>query len=128
MCYRGPGWALPRPFLYLELFFTIKKAWVVDAHAHIQRLVSVVTMATVFEECVTEDQLSVVHFCGQKDSMQKIFVKKCVMFTVGSVCRFKLFTTGSRNSLKDVRKSQMMPDQVALLRLRQKKLCSGWKS
>jgi hypothetical protein len=27
----------------------------------------------------------------------------------------------SRNSLKDVRKSQMMPDQVALLRLRQKK-------
>jgi hypothetical protein len=28
---------------------------------------------------------------------------------VGSVCRVKLFTTGSRNSLKDVRKSQMMP-------------------
>jgi hypothetical protein len=31
---------------------------------------------------------------------------------VGSVCRVKRFTTGSRNSLKDVRKSQMMPDQV----------------
>jgi hypothetical protein len=34
------------------------------------------------------------------------------MFTVGSVCRVKLFTAGCRNSLKDVRKSQMMRDQV----------------
>jgi hypothetical protein len=31
---------------------------------------------------------------------------------VGSVCRVKRFTTGSRNSLKDFRKSQMMPDQM----------------
>jgi hypothetical protein len=30
--------------------------------------------------------------------------------------------------LKDVQKLQMMPDQVALLRLRQKQLCSWWKS
>jgi hypothetical protein len=41
-------------------------------------------MATVLEECNTE---------------------------VGSVYRVKGFTTGSRNSLKDVRKSQTMPDQ-----------------
>jgi hypothetical protein len=34
------------------------------------------------------------------------------MFTVGSVCRVKRFTTASRDSLKDVRKSQMMPNQV----------------
>jgi hypothetical protein len=39
-------------------------------------------------------------------------IKKCFVFTVGSVIRVKQFTTGSRNSLKDVRKSQMMSDQV----------------
>jgi hypothetical protein len=44
--------------------------------------------------------------------MQRIFIKKYFLFTVGSVFRLKLFTTGSRNSLKDVRKSQMMPDQA----------------
>jgi hypothetical protein len=42
---------------------------VVDAHAHIQRLVLVVKMATVLEEYTTEEQRSVVPFCGQKDSM-----------------------------------------------------------
>jgi hypothetical protein len=44
--------------------------------------------------------------------MQRIFVKKCFLFTVGSVCRVKWFTAESRNYLMDVRKSQMMPDQV----------------
>jgi hypothetical protein len=34
------------------------------------------------------------------------------LFTVESVCRIKQFTTGPINSLKDVKKSQMMPDQV----------------
>jgi hypothetical protein len=33
-------------------------------------------------------------FCKQKDSMQRIFITKCFMFTVGSVCYVKLFTTG----------------------------------
>jgi hypothetical protein len=65
-------------------------------------------MVTVLEECSTEEQRSVV----QRDSMQRIFIKKCFLFTVGSVCHVKQFTTASRNSLKDVRKSQMMPDQV----------------
>jgi hypothetical protein len=36
-------------------------------------------------------------FCGQKDSVQKIFINKCFPFTVGSVCRVKRFTTWSRN-------------------------------
>jgi hypothetical protein len=40
------------------------------------------------------------------------FTNKCFLFTVGSVCRVKRFTTVSRNSLKDVRKSQTMPDQA----------------
>jgi hypothetical protein len=44
--------------------------------------------------------------------MQRIFIKRSFLFTVGSVCCIKRFTTGSRNSLEDVRKSQMMPDQV----------------
>jgi hypothetical protein len=44
--------------------------------------------------------------------MQRIFIKKCLLFTVRSVCRVKRFRTGYINSLKDVRKSQMMPDQV----------------
>jgi hypothetical protein len=44
--------------------------------------------------------------------MQRIFIKKRFVFTVGNVCRVKCFTTGSRNCLKDVRKSQMLPDQV----------------
>jgi hypothetical protein len=44
--------------------------------------------------------------------MQRIFIKKCFLFTVGSVCRVKGFTTGYINSLMDVRKSQMMTDQV----------------
>jgi hypothetical protein len=44
--------------------------------------------------------------------MQRIFTKECFLFMVGGVCRVKLFTTVSRYSLKDVQKSQMMPDQV----------------
>jgi hypothetical protein len=36
--------------------------YVADAHAHVQRLVSVVKMATVLEECTIEEQRSVV--CG----------------------------------------------------------------
>jgi hypothetical protein len=104
------GWALPGPFLYINLF--LKKFYVAYAHAHLQRLVSAVKMATVFEEYTPEEQRSVVRFlCGQKDSMQRIFIKKSFLFTVASVCRLKLFTTGSRNSLKDVQKSQMT-DQV----------------
>jgi hypothetical protein len=78
---------------------------------HDHRLVSIVKMAIVLDGvlfCV---------FCGQEDSMQRIFINKCVLFKVGSVCRVKQFITGLRNSLKDVQKSQMMPDQDSLLRL-----------
>jgi hypothetical protein len=42
-------------------------------------------MATVLEEYSTEEQNSVVRFCVQKDSMQRIFMKKCFMFTLKSV-------------------------------------------
>jgi hypothetical protein len=60
--------------------------------------------------CTNKEQHYVVRFfCGQKN---RIFIKKCFLFTVGSVCHVKWFTTGSKNSLKDVRKSQTMPDHV----------------
>jgi hypothetical protein len=62
-------------------------------------------------------------FVGKITQCKGIFTNKSFVFTVGSVCRVKRFTTGSRYSLQDVRMSQMMPDQVALLRLRQKQLC-----
>jgi hypothetical protein len=35
---------------------------VADAHAHVQRLVSVVKMATLLEKYATEEELSVVRF------------------------------------------------------------------
>jgi hypothetical protein len=31
--------------------------------------------------------------CGQKDSVQRMLIMKCFLFTVGSVCRIMLFTT-----------------------------------
>jgi hypothetical protein len=51
--------------------------------------VSGVKMATVLRESNTEEQGSVVRFCGQKDSIQRIFINKCFLFTVGSVGRVK---------------------------------------
>jgi hypothetical protein len=56
--------------------------WVADVHGYVQRLVSVVNMAAVVEEYTIKEQRSVVRFCGQKDSMQRISIKKCFLFTV----------------------------------------------
>jgi hypothetical protein len=67
-----------------------------DAHAHVQRLVSVVKMATVLEECTPEEQDSIVRFLWKKDSMQRIFIQKYFLFTVGSICPVKLFTVGGK--------------------------------
>jgi hypothetical protein len=36
--------------------------YIAGAHAHVQRLVSVVKMVTVPEECTTEEQRSIVRF------------------------------------------------------------------
>jgi hypothetical protein len=59
----------------------------------------------------------------------KIFVKTFFLFTVGSVCRIQQFISGSRNSLKDIRKSQVMLDQVRKwLRQVKKLLCCGFRS
>jgi hypothetical protein len=63
----------------------------IDAHAHIQRLVLVVKMATVVKECNTEKQRSVVLFLWAKRHNSK----KCFLFMVGSVCRVKRFASWS---------------------------------
>jgi hypothetical protein len=58
-------------------------------------------MATVLEGYITEDQRSVLRFRGQKDSVQRIFIKICFLFMVGSVCRIKRFTTGGKRFAED---------------------------
>jgi hypothetical protein len=70
--------------------------YVADAHARVQRLVSVVKMAALLEGCTTEEQRSLVRFCGQEESLQRIFINKCFLFTMGRVRRVKRFTTGGK--------------------------------
>jgi hypothetical protein len=53
-------------------------------------------MATMLEDFTTEEQRSIVRFCGQKVSIQRIFIKKRFLFTVGSVCRLKWFHLGGK--------------------------------
>jgi hypothetical protein len=55
-------------------------------------LVSVVKMATVFEECSTEEQRSVVRLLWAKRLNANDINKE--MFTLGSVCRVQWLTTG----------------------------------
>jgi hypothetical protein len=50
-------------------------------------------MATVLEMYTAEEQLSVfLSFCGCKDSMQKAFIIKYFLITVGSICCVKRFS------------------------------------
>jgi hypothetical protein len=52
-------------------------------------------MATVPEECTNEEQHSVMLlFLGSP--MNKIFIKKCFLCMLGSVCHVKRFTSGKR--------------------------------
>jgi hypothetical protein len=90
---------------------------------HVSRLVSVVKMATVLEDCTTKQQ----RFLWSKGLNAK-HIHKEILRVYGGVCRLNQFTAGSRNSLKDIQKSQMMPNQVPLLRMQQKQLCSRWMS
>jgi hypothetical protein len=53
-------------------------------------------MATVLQECTIKEQRSVVRFCGQKNILQRIFIKKCFLFTLRSVCRVKRFHLGGK--------------------------------
>jgi hypothetical protein len=70
-------------------------------------------MVTMLEVCSTEEQHSVVwFFLWAKGLDARMLMKKCFLFMVGSVCHVKQFASGLVNYLKDIQKSQMMPDQV----------------
>jgi hypothetical protein len=56
-------------------------------HAHVQRLVTVVKMATTHEECTTKKQNSVVHFLWPNGLNAKDIHKKCFLFMVVTVSR-----------------------------------------
>jgi hypothetical protein len=71
-------------------------------HVHVQKLVSVVKMATVLEEYTIDEQHSVVRFLWAKELNAKYNNKEMFLFMVGSVCLIKRFISGSRNYLKDV--------------------------
>jgi hypothetical protein len=69
--------------------------YVADAHARIQRLASIVKMATVLEECTTEEQRSVTcFFFVDKRLNVKDIHKEIFLFTKRSVCHVKWFTSG----------------------------------
>jgi hypothetical protein len=85
-------------------------------------------MANMREECTTKEHNSVMRFLWATGRSANDIHEEMVP-DYGDVCHVKRFTTGSRNSLKEVRMSQMMPYQVALLRLRQTQrlLCCGFR-
>jgi hypothetical protein len=91
------------------------------------RLVSVVTMTTVLENCTTEEQ-RIVRFLWAKGLNANNIHKEMFPIYDRQCLSLQALHNWVDKFLKDVQKSQMMPDQVALLRLQQKQLCSGWKS
>jgi hypothetical protein len=65
-------------------------------------------MVTVLDGHTTEDKRSVMTFCNQNDSMQMIFIKKCFLFTMRSVCKavhnwVKKFSQGRSKFADDAR-------------------------
>jgi hypothetical protein len=65
-------------------------------HAHVQRLVSVVKMATEFEEHTTEKQYSVVRFFWAKGLTAKDIHKEIVPVYGGKCLSRKAVTTGGK--------------------------------
>jgi hypothetical protein len=41
------------------------------------------------------------YFAEKKDSLQRIFIKKCFLFTAGSVCHIKWFSLGGKRFADD---------------------------
>jgi hypothetical protein len=73
---------------------------------------SVIKMATVVDEYSTEEQSSLMRFLWAKERNAKDIHKK-IFPVYGAKCLSrKAVHNWVENSLKDVRKSQMMPDQV----------------
>jgi hypothetical protein len=68
-----------------------------DAHAQIQRLVSVVKIETVLQEYPTEEQNSIVRCLWAKGLNAKDIHKEMLSVYGGKCCRGKRLTTGSRH-------------------------------
>jgi hypothetical protein len=62
-------------------------------HAHVQRLVLVVKMVTMLEECTNENQCSIVRFLWAKGLNAKDIHKEMFLLMMGSVRHMKWFTT-----------------------------------
>jgi hypothetical protein len=65
-------------------------------HAHVRRIVSVATTATVLEKYTTEEQRSLVRFLWAKGLNAKDIHKIWFLFTVGSVYHVKRFSLGGK--------------------------------
>jgi hypothetical protein len=65
-------------------------------------------MEAVREECITEEQRSVVRFLWAKGLNAKDILKEAFRFYGGKCLSRKAVHNWGENSLKDVRKSQMM--------------------
>jgi hypothetical protein len=86
-------------------------------HAHGQRLVSLAKIATLLVECTTEEHNSVVRFCVGKVLNAKDIHKEMFHINGGKCLSRKAVHNWVEKLSQDVRKSHVMPDQVALLRL-----------
>jgi hypothetical protein len=72
-----------------------------DEHAHIQRLVSVVKMTTVLEECTTLEQRSLERFLWPEGLNAKDIHKEMFPAYSGSVYHVKRSTTGDERFADD---------------------------
>jgi hypothetical protein len=69
-----------------------------DAHALVQKLVSVVKLASVLERCPTEEQRScILHFFLAKGLNSEDIHKEMFPVCGGSVCLVKRLKTGWKN-------------------------------
>jgi hypothetical protein len=103
---------------------------VADAHMHVQRLVSVVKMATVLEEYATKEHCSVVRFLWAKGLNTKDIHKE--MFPVyGGKCLsrkavhmwFEKFSQGRWEVADDARRSA----EIAETTFKKRFLCGGFR-
>jgi hypothetical protein len=58
-------------------------------------------MATVLVGVLPESSVLLCVSCGQKDLLQRIFIEKCFLFTMGSVRRVKRFHLGGKRFAGD---------------------------
>jgi hypothetical protein len=76
-------------------------------------------MVAVLEEYTTEENRSVVHFlCANRFNTKDIHKEMFPVYDWKSLSH-KVVHSWFKKTLKDVLKSQMMPDQIALFRLRE---------